>query len=224
MKRWMLGCVVLCAAACKPTPPVIPGATPGNPQGECRQAPVTGTRILGATLVHGATFYMLMIDTCGTDLTQLAAAARACQDRSECGQTLTPEGQSEVNDALSSLNTAPSPMLLGGGLAFLGRAGKFTLVEWDASRNPQDVIAAVNQAATGGTSSPVQCCPGCTACDPATAGAKCTGAPPRVDKAPAPGFLPLPGPAVCTCDAVCADKASNKLPADCDCAKLCHCP
>src|SRR5215831_742463 len=43
MKRWMLGCVVLCAAACKTTPPVIPGSNPGNPQGECRQTPVTGT-------------------------------------------------------------------------------------------------------------------------------------------------------------------------------------
>src|SRR5262249_30149762 len=87
--RWMLGCMVQClvlVAACRPSPPTIPGATPGNPQGVCRQTQVTGTRIPGATLVHGATFYMLMIDTCGTDLTQLAVAARACQDRSECGQ------------------------------------------------------------------------------------------------------------------------------------------
>lgn len=223
MKRWMLGCLVLCAAACKPTPPVVPGATPGNPQGVCRQTPVTGTRILGATLVHGATFYMLMIDACGTDLTQLAEAARACQDRSDCGQTLTQEGQTEVDDALSALGTTPSPMLLGGGLAFLGRSGKFTLVEWDASRSPQQVIAAVNQGAGTGAS-PVSCCPGCTACDPATAGARCTGAPPRVDKAPAPGFLPLPGPAVCACDAVCAAKANKQVPADCDCARLCNCP
>jgi hypothetical protein len=219
--RWMLGCLVLCAAACKPAPPVIPGATPGNPQGVCRQTPVTGTRILGATLVHGATFYMLMIDACGTDLTKLAEAARACHDRSDCGVALSPEGQTEVNDALSS---TMSPVLLGGGLAFLGRSGKFTLVEWDASRSPQDVIAAVSQAPPTPGASPVACCPGCATCDPATGGAQCTGAPPRVDKAPAPGFLPLAGPAVCACDAVCAAKANKQVPADCDCARLCHCP
>ncbi|TMQ11703.1 MAG: hypothetical protein E6J90_33850 [Deltaproteobacteria bacterium] len=215
--------MVLCAVACRTPPPTIPGATPGNPQGVCRQTQVTGTRILGATLVHGATFYMLMIDACGTDLTKLAEAARACQDRSDCGVPLSPEGQTEVNDALSSLSVTPSPVLVGGGLAFQGRSGKFTLVEWDASRTPQQVIAAVNQGAATGAS-PVACCPGCAACDPATAGAKCTGAPPRVDKAPAPGFLPLPGPAVCTCDAVCAAKANKQVPADCDCARLCQCP
>jgi hypothetical protein len=218
--RW-IGCLVLCAAACKPAPPVIPGATPGNPQGVCRQTPVTGTRILGATLVHGATFYMLMIDACGTDLTKLAEAARACHDRSDCGVALSPEGQTEVNDALSS---TMSPVLLGGGLAFLGRSGKFTLVEWDASRSPQDVIAAVSQAPPTPGASPVACCPGCATCDPATGGAQCTGAPPRVDKAPAPGFLPLAGPAVCACDAVCAAKANKQVPADCDCARLCQCP
>ncbi|TMQ13750.1 MAG: hypothetical protein E6J91_17535 [Deltaproteobacteria bacterium] len=215
--------MVLCAVACRTPPPTIPGATPGNPQGVCRQTQVTGTRILGATLVHGATFYMLMIDACGTDLTKLAEAARACQDRSDCGVPLSPEGQTEVNDALSSLSVTPSPVLVGGGLAFQGRSGKFTLVEWDASRTPQQVIAAVNQGAATGAS-PVACCPGCAACHPATAGAKCTGAPPRVDKAPAPGFLPLPGPAVCTCDAVCAAKANKQVPADCDCARLCQCP
>ena len=59
MKQWMLGALVICAAACGPkTTPTGPGG--GGPAQVCRKVPLTGNAVLGVTLVHAATFKMLI--------------------------------------------------------------------------------------------------------------------------------------------------------------------
>jgi hypothetical protein len=215
--RWMLGCLVFCAAACgaRPTPPGNPA---GDPTALCRQAPPIGTALQGATLVHAATFEMLLIESCGFDASKVIAAAKACHNSNACGSEIGPPGQTVINQALSG---TLSPVSLGGGPAFMGQVGTRTVVVWDGARDAQQVVTAIGQ----GTPSPGACCPGCMACDPAAAGSLCaSGAkPPRIDVAPAAGFPELAGPQVCACDKVCAAHTAHQLPADCDCDRRCHC-
>lgn len=214
--RAMLGCLVLCAAACGPKPP--PGGM-NDPALLCKTVPLTGTAVQGATLLHTATFAMLMIDTCSFDVAKLVDAAKACRDHASCGLPVGGAGLAQVNQAV---NTTWTTVSLGGGRAFTSKFGERTLVAWDASRDSAQVLPAVNQGTAGSGGS---CCPGCAACD--TAGAPACpaggGSPPHVDTFPAAGFPDLLGPAICACSDVCAAQASKKLPAECDCARLCHC-
>jgi hypothetical protein len=215
--RTILGCLVVCAAACGPK------ATPSgasDPALLCKQVPLMGTAAQGATLVHAATFSMLMIDTCSFDVPKLVEAAKACKDHVSCGLPIGPAGLTQVNQAV---NTTWTTVSLGGGRAFTSKLGDRALVAWDASRNSAQVIAAVIQgpAATGGS-----CCPGCAVCDAGAGTPACPaggGAPPHVDTFPAAGFPDLQGPAVCACGDVCSAQAGKQLPVDCDCARLCHC-
>jgi hypothetical protein len=215
--RSIAGCLVLCAAACggKSTP----GGTK-DPALLCKQVPLSGTAVLGATLVHAATFSMLMIDACTFDTNKLVDAAKACQDHASCGLPVGPGGLTQVNQAV---NTAWTTVTLGGGRAFASKLGDRTLVAWDASRDPAQVITAVGQGTGPGAAT---CCPGCAACDAGAGTPACPaggGATPHVDTFPAAGFPDVLGPAVCACSDVCAAQTAKKLPAECDCARLCHC-
>jgi hypothetical protein len=215
--RTMLGCLVVCAAACGPK------ATPSGGSDLallCKQQPLMGTAAQGATLVHAATFSMLMIDTCGFDTAKLVDAARACKDHASCGLPVGPAGLTQVNQAV---NTTWTTVSLGGGRAFTSKLGDRTLVAWDESRDSAQVIAAVNH---GAAASGDACCPGCAPCDAGAGTPACPaggGAPPHVDTFPAPGFPDVLGPAVCACSDVCSAQAGKRLPADCECARLCHC-
>lgn len=215
--RSMLGCLVVFAAACGPksTPP---GGS-GNPALLCKKVPLTGTAVQGASLVHAATFSMLMIDTCSFDMAKVSAAAKACHDQASCGVEVDPAGLTVVNEAANGTWTT---VALGGGRAFTSKLGDRTLVAWDASRDPVQVLGAVTQ----GSATAVSCCPGCSPCDAGAGTPACPaggGSSPHVDKFPAAGFPDVPGPAVCACSEVCPAHDRKQLPTDCECAQLCHC-
>lgn len=218
MKRWLAGCVVLCAAAaaCRTTPPNPPG---GGPAQLCTRTPLTGVAAPGGSLLHAADFSMLMIDTCGFDLSKLIDAARTCRSSGSCGVPVDQGGLTLVNEAVG---TAWQSVSLGGGRAFLTRSGDRTWIAWEASRDPVQVLNAVNQGTPG---APAACCLGCAPCDAGAGTPACPagGGPPRVDKFPAPGFPDIPGPAICACTDVCAAAGKKQVPADCECAELCHC-
>src|SRR5215470_264153 len=109
MKRW-LGCLVFCAAACHPTP--SPNPSGGNPAQLCRRTPPSGTAAPGGSLVHAAEFSVLMIESCGFDMTKLLDAAKTCRDTGSCGLELDQGGVTLVNEAANSTWTTVS---LGGG-------------------------------------------------------------------------------------------------------------
>jgi hypothetical protein len=174
--------------------------------------------VQGATLVHAATFDMLLIETCGFDVSKVIDAAKACHDHGACGTEIGVSGQTVITDALGG---RIAPVALGGGPAFMGQVGARTVVVWDGARDAQQVLSAIGQ----GTPPPGSCCPGCSKCDPAVATTQCpAGAkPPQIGAAPAAGFPELAGPQVCACDKVCAAHTAHQLPADCDCDRRCHC-
>ncbi|HEY6180430.1 MAG TPA: hypothetical protein VIX73_38570 [Kofleriaceae bacterium] len=217
MKRWLVGCLVFCAAACHPTP--TPNPPGGSPAQLCKRTPTTGVAAPGGSLIHGAEFSMLMIESCGFDMTKLVDAARTCRDTGSCGIELDQGGVTLVNEAANSTWTTVS---LGGGRAFQTKTGDRTWIGWDGSRDPVQVLTAVSQGAPG---APASCCPGCTPCDAGAGTPACPagGSAPHVDKFPAPGFPDITGPAVCGCTAVCAAQGKGGMPADCECATLCHC-
>jgi hypothetical protein len=220
MKRWMLGALVICVAACGPKPnPTGPGSGPAQ---LCQQVPLTGNAVLGVTLVHAAAFSMLMIENCSFDMGKVIDAARECRDHASCGQPIGPSGLTVVNESIKTTWTTVS---LGGGRAFQAKVGDRTMVAWDNSRDPLEVLTAVSQP--GASAVPGSCCPGCSPCDAGAGTPACPaggGEPPKVDVLPAAGFPDLPGPAVCSCARVCLAHANKTLPADCDCERLCRCP
>jgi hypothetical protein len=221
--RSMMGCLVLGLAAaliaCGGKTPTGGGST--GSASLCQQTQLAGTAVQGASLMHGASVWMLMVQSCGFDMPKLLDAAGTCRDHGACGLPLDQSGLNLINNALGSTLT---PLSIGGGPAFRASTDSRTWIIWDDSRDPQQVLSAIAQ----GTGAPgdTQCCPGCSTCDPANPGPQCpaAGSAPRSDKAPAPGFPPLPGPQVCACDKVCPAHASHQLPDTCDCSNLCHCP
>src|ERR1044071_6957031 len=134
MKRWLVACLVF-AAACHPTPtPTPPGS---NPAQLCKRAPITGVAAAGGSLLHAAEFSMVMIESCGFDMTKLVDAARTCRDTGSCGIELDQGGLTLVNEAAGSTWTTVS---LGGGRAFQTKTGDRNWVAWDASRDPVQVL------------------------------------------------------------------------------------
>lgn len=216
MQRWLVACLVFCAAACHPTPSTSPPS--GNPEALCKRIPVTGVAATGASYVHAATFQMLVIESCGFEMSKLLDAARACRDQGSCGTPVT-TGMQVIFDAASGSWT---PVSLGGGRAFQTRVGDRSIIAWDSSRDPMQVLSAVGQGAAGAP--PESCCPGCTPCDAGAGTPACPaggGTPPQLGAFPTPGFPDEKGPAACSCSDVCAARA--RLPADCYCAKQCRC-
>jgi hypothetical protein len=216
MQRWLVACLVFCATACHPNP--SPNPQPGSPDALCKRVPVTGTATLGASYVHAAAFQMLVIESCGFDMSKLLDAARTCRDQGSCGVPVT-SGMQVIDDAANGTWTT---VALGGGRAFQTKVGERSIIAWDTSRDPMQVLSSVGQGASG--AAPEACCPGCTACDAGAGTPACPaggGTPPQLGVFPAPGFPDEKGPAVCSCSDVCAARA--KLPADCDCATLCRC-
>jgi hypothetical protein len=215
--RSILGCLMVLAAACGPKS-TTPTGGPGNPALLCKKVPLSGTAVAGASLIHAATFSMVMIDACSFDMPRLLDAAKACHDQASCGVPVDPAGLTVVNQAANGTWTT---VALGGGRAFTTKLGDRTLVAWDASRDPTQVLSAIPQ----GGANDVSCCPGCSPCD--TAGTPACpaggGSAPHVDTFPAPGFPDVQGPAVCACSDVCPARDRKQLPIDCECAQLCHC-
>lgn len=217
--RSIFGCILLCLAACRPSTPNAPAS---GSDLLCKQVPLTGTAGPGATLIHSATFSMLMIESCPFDSAAMVTAAKSCRDNASCGIAINVAGTTIVNEAASSTWT---PVALGGGRAFTAQVGTRKWIAWDASRDLVQAVTAVSQAgSTPGMDA--ACCPGCTACDTGAGSPACPAgdsAPPHVDTYPAPGYLDTAGPAVCSCTEVCAAKARKELPDACECASRCNC-